>query len=210
MIVIRDVQIKKVYLNRKPGKVIRKDGDTVHYRPKEVRFVYRNLNKKVVLRTTDWETRIKYLNGKGKELTILKKKIQLLEDKIERKKHKRKKKKKKKFPGRKRLTEDEEERKRKKKKKRKKLEVTSDTEDEEATKRRKKKRVRVDSETLSVTPNEIIGTSDSDTSSDSESDSDFDAEYDADSNEPGLLIFRVLGMCEEHKSEMLAQFHCID
>merc|ERR1712129_140165 len=90
-----DTKVKKIYLQPTKRKVANRKGDVVNYRPKEVRIVYRDLKKKVVLRTTEWNTRIKYLNGKGKELEILKRKILILEDKIDRKKHKKKKKKKK-------------------------------------------------------------------------------------------------------------------
>merc|ERR1712087_163120 len=91
--VVRDTVVRKVFLDRKPGKIIRRDGPTLKYRPKEVRFVYRNLRKNIVLRTQDWDTRIKYLNGKGKDLNILKQKILIMENKVN-KRHKRKKRKK--------------------------------------------------------------------------------------------------------------------
>merc|ERR1711920_1155754 len=67
-VVIRDTVVRKVFLERKPGKIIRHEGPALKYRPKEVRFVYRNLRKNIVLRTQDWDTRIKYLNGRGKDL----------------------------------------------------------------------------------------------------------------------------------------------
>lgn len=88
-----DKTVKKIYIKPRKQKPFRRQADIIKYQPVNTRIVYRDLRKKVVLRTTDWETKIKYINAKGKQLNTIKTKIITLEDKINKKHRGRKRKK---------------------------------------------------------------------------------------------------------------------
>eukprot|EP01083_Nonionella_stella_P121567 365303_1 len=149
--------VKKVYINRGNSRVYRRNGNAVNYRPKEVRIVYRDLRKKVVLKSHNIDTRIKYLKGQKKRLNIIKKKIVPLEQRIDRVKYrKRQQNKKKKKDG------GSKGKKKKKKKKKKKGNAT-----EEEMKQR-----------VGINGTGGAGDDDDDEEDDEWSDSDWDSELD--------------------------------
>eukprot|EP00483_Globobulimina_turgida_P002930 UN02935 len=82
-----DMTVKKIYIEPKNRRPFERKGNVINYQPKQVRIVYRDLKKKVVLKTNDWDTRIKKINLKGKELTQLKRRIVALEEKLDKKKN---------------------------------------------------------------------------------------------------------------------------